>query len=206
MTLSHLARAVSAAVVGLALIAPTTFGCTTPTTMTDQWKDPSYAAGPMKKIVVMGLRLPPEKRRVVEDEVVADLRKQGVQATTWYQVFGDTIPPKEQARATLQNAGYDGVLVLRLERVTDRPEYVSGGDFWGAPYGSFWGAPMDDGYVVNDETVSFGTSLWSVADGKRVWSASTETDNPSSSKDFADSLSDELVPALEKQGLVATSD
>jgi len=192
-------------VAGVAALAALA-ACSTPTSVTDQWKDPSYAAGPMKRVVVMGLRVPPATRHLIEDRFVADLAKQGVQSAPSYTVFGDQLPDRDTARATLVRGGYDGALVLRLHRVDETPRYVPGEGFYGAPYGPFWSSSVyDPGYVVIDKTVIFESSLWALRDGKRVWTANTQTDNPSSSSDFAKSLSKEVLPELSKQGLLAKS-
>jgi hypothetical protein len=177
------------------------------TTVSDQWKDPSYVAGPMKRVVVIGLRLEPASRRVLEDRFVAELAKQGVQAAPSYSIFGDTLPDRETARATLARDGYDGALALRLQRVEEKQRYVPGSYYSsGSPYGPFWGASTyDPGYVVTDKIVSFETSLWDLRDGDRVWTANTQTENPSSGKDFAKSLSKEVLPNLSKQQLVVNT-
>jgi hypothetical protein len=189
----------------VAAVALAVSGCSTPTKVTDQWTDPSHVAGPMNKVVVFAQRLPPASRYILEDRFVGELEKRGVQAAPSYRVLGDELPDGEEARAMLAHAGFDGALVLRLERISERPRYV-GGYFYG-PYGPYWwGTPMyDPGYVVFDETVNFETSLWDLRDGKRVWTANTRTDNPSSSRDFAKSLSKEVLPELSDQRLLAES-
>jgi hypothetical protein len=57
--------------------------------------------------------------------------------------------------------------------------------------------------VVTDQFVKFETTLWSPSgDGKMVWSAVTQTENPSSGKDFVSSLTKSVVPALGKAGFL----
>jgi hypothetical protein len=202
-------NALLAPTVGIAVAAATVAavsGCSTPTKVTDQWRDPSYAAGPMHRVVVIGLDVPPATRRLLEDRFASDLDKRGVQATASYTVFGDQLPDKETARATLASSGFDGVLVLRLQRVSDRARYVPGDHFYGMPYTGYWGSNYyGSGYYVTDEIVNFETSLWDLRDGKRVWTANTRTENPSSGTDTAKSLSKKVVPELTKKGLVTNS-
>src|SRR5207253_2206694 len=139
--------------------------------LTDQWKDPSYQAGPMRHVMVLGLNVEPATRRLVEDRFVSDLRNEGVQATQSYALFGENIPDRETARGILARGGYDGALVLRLQRVQESARYVPSADggFYGSRYNGYWGGTSySPGYYTTDEIVQFETTLWDVRDGARV--------------------------------------
>jgi hypothetical protein len=85
-----------------------------------------------------------------------------------------------------------------MKGTRERQTYVPGGysgGFWGGYYGAGWG--YDPGYMVTDTFVNFETTLWDPhGEGKMVWSAVTETENPSSSSDFIAGLSKSIIPAL----------
>jgi hypothetical protein len=68
-------------------------------------------------------------------------------------------------------------------------------------YGAYWGpgAPV---YAQTDQFVNFETTLWNTSSGKMVWSAVTQTENPTSGKDFVSSLTHKVVPSLAKAGLI----
>lgn len=192
--------------VGATIVAAAIAGCGTPSKVTDQWRDPTYAAGPMTRVAVIGVDLPPATRNVVEDRFASELAKKDVQATPSYRIFGDQLPAEAETRAALAQRGYQGALVLRLQRIAEKPRYVPG-SYYGGMYGGYgygWG-PMyySPGYYVVDEIVNFEASLWDLRDGKRVWTANTRTTNPSSSGDFAKSLSKKVVPELAEQGFLA---
>jgi hypothetical protein len=56
---------------------------------------------------------------------------------------------------------------------------------------------------VTDETVVFETTLWDLRTGDRlVWTARTETLNPSNGTDFAISLKRAIDPTLAKEGFI----
>jgi hypothetical protein len=182
-------------------------GCSTPTEITSTWKDPSYAAGPMKNIVVFGGRLDATNRNALEDGFASALSARGVHATPSYTLFPGDLPASNDAQIALQKAGVDGILVASMRGVSEQSTYVAGtaygGPFWGGYYGPGWGGAWDPGYVVTDQFVKFETSLWSPnGDGKMVWSAVTQTENPSSGKDFVSSLTKIVVPALAKAGFL----
>jgi hypothetical protein len=173
--------------------------CTTePTQVTDVWKDPSYA-GPMKNIVVFGAKLNETNRHTLEDGFVSALAGRSVRATQSYKVLPNPLPSREAARSMLKQASFDGVLVATLKGVKDEVTVVGGTGLWDGYYGSTWG----DEYAVTEPVVKFETSLWDPTSGKVVWSAVTQTDNPSSGTDFTNSLTKEVVPRLEGAGLIS---
>jgi hypothetical protein len=174
--------------------------CSTESTrVTDTWKDPSYSAGPMKNIVVFAARLNETQRRTLEDGFVSALSQHTTHATQSYKVFTGALPAPEAAHAMLQQSGFDGVLVATLRGVNDTVTDIGSTGFWGGYYGPGWGEP----YVVTEPVVKFETSLWDPSRGKLVWSAVTQTDNPSSGKDFTVSLTKQVVPMLEKAGFIS---
>ncbi len=197
-----------ASIGGITLFSSLSSGCSTssPTTISDVWRDPSYAAGPMRNLVVFGGRLAATNRRTLEDVFVSALSTHGVRATASYTVFPGELPGRDQARAVMQQAGVDGVIVASMRGVNERQTYVPGayeGGFWGGFYGPGWGGFWDPGYVETDEFVKFETSLWDPrGNGKLVWSAVTQTENPSSGKDFASSLTKTVVPAMARAGFL----
>jgi hypothetical protein len=186
-----------ASIGALALIVA---GCSTEQTQaTDTWKDPSYVAGPMKNVVVIGARLNNTNRRTLEDGFAAALSTHGTRATPSYTVLPTPMPSKEAARAMVQQGGYDGVLVSSLKGVNDNVAVAGGAGFWDAYYRPGWGDP----YVVTDAIVRFETTLWDPAGaGKMVWSTVTETDGPTTGKDFTASLTGTVVPMMAKAGLI----
>ncbi len=189
------AAAGASAALALAIVA-----CSTPTTETNVWKSPTYAAGPMKNIAVFGGRMNETDRRTLEDGFVSSLAASGVHATPSYTMFPQREAPPDAAsiRAKLQSAGYDGALVSTLKGVSDQTQIAPGAD-WGGFYGGYWGAPA---YVQTDRFVKFETTLWSPNSGKMVWSTTTQTENPTSGQDFVSSLTGTVVPSLAKAGLI----
>jgi hypothetical protein len=185
----------------VALIAVS--ACSTPTTETNVWKSPTYAAGPMRNIAVFGGRVGPTQRHTLEDGFVSSLTAYGVHATQSYTIFGDQIPLPDPAtiRATLKNGGYDGALVSTLKGVSEQVLVAPDADWGNGFYGSYWGggAPM---YAQTDQFVKFETSLWDPSSGKMVWSTITQTENPTSGKDFTGSLTKTVVPSMAKAGLL----
>jgi hypothetical protein len=176
--------------------------CSTPTTETSVWQSPSYAAGPMKNIAVFGGRLNDTDRRILEDGYVARLAEYGVRASPSYAVFPQGQIPQDQAavRDALQRAGYDGVLVSTLKGVNEQV-FAAPGAYWaGGFYNAYWGP--GPAAVETNEFVKFETTLWDPKSGKMVWSTVTQTENPTSNKNFVASLTGTVVPSLSQAGLI----
>lgn len=188
----------SAGVCAFALLAS---ACSTPTTETAVWQSPTYAAGPMKDIAVFAGHLNDTARRGLEDNFVSILADYGVHATPSYAVFPQGQVPSDPGaiRTALQQAGYDGALVSTMRGVTDQVNIEPGVAWAGGFYGAFWGAGA---YAYTDRYVKFETTLWNPQSGKMVWSAITETENPTSGADFATSLTGTVVPSLSQRGLI----
>jgi hypothetical protein len=200
---SSVSRAVyTSAVLGGAVASTVLVACSTPTTETNVWKSPTYAAGPMRNIAVFGGRVDSTQRHTLEDGFVTALAAYGVHAIPSYTIFGDQVPPEQATiRASLKNAGYDGALVSTLQGVAERVLVAPDAD-WGAGfYGAYWGpgAPV---YAQTDQFVKFETTLWDPNSGKMVWSTMTQTENPTSGKDFVSSLTKTVVPSMAKAGLL----
>jgi hypothetical protein len=106
----------------------------------------------------------------------------------------------------VQQAGFEGALVSTLKGVNEKPMFVEGAapGFWDGYYGPAWGSAYGPGYVVTEPVVQFESSLWSLqGDSRMIWSALTQTENPTSAKNFVSSLTNDVVPALTKAGLIA---
>jgi hypothetical protein len=192
------ASAVLAGVVASAAVS----ACSTPTTETNVWKSPTYTAGPMRSIAVFGGRVDPTQRHTLEDGFVSALSAYGVRATQAYTIFGDQVPPDQATiRAALRNGGYDGALVSTLKGVSEQVLVAPDADWGNGFYGAYWGpgAPV---YAQTDQFVKFETTLWDPNSGKMVWSAVTQTENPTSGKDFVTSLTKAVVPSMAKAGLL----
>jgi hypothetical protein len=179
--------------------------CATKTSVTQVWQAPTQGPvrAPMRAVLVFGVRSEESTRRILEDEVVAALARNGVRSAPSYAVFvGDATPPIDQARKMVDEQHFEGVLVLKLQDIKEEQHYVPpAGHFWNGYYGYGWGwgGYTSPGYMATDEIVTFETTLWDLrGDDRLVWTAQTQTTNPRSGHDFARSLSKAVIPALTK--------
>lgn len=197
----------TAALIALALALS---ACST-TRFTSAWRDPAYAGPPMKKIVVIGVSEEVAARRVFEDGFAQALTAAGVEALPGYRLLPEKPDrPAEQLKEAVAKVGADGVLVARALRTEKRTEYTPGhitvmpsfgyGNFWGF-YGAHAVVTEPRAYEV--QVVTIETNLWPARDGHVLWSALSESTDPSEVARLTKDLSELVIKALREQKLIA---
>jgi len=195
-----------ASVAALFLLA----ACST-TQLTSVWRDSEYQGPPLEKIVVIGVSNEISARRVFEDEFSAALNQAGIQAIPGYRLLPEKPDrPVEQLRAAIAENQADGILVARTVRTERRTEY-SPGSIMVMPaigYPNFWGfygaaAFVTEPKIYTYDVVTIETNLWSAKGGHVLWSALSETTDPSNVHRLTTSLSRLVIQALQEQNLIA---
>jgi hypothetical protein len=198
------ANMIHRAMIGAA-VALLASACGTETSTTSLWSASVPAGGGPKSIVVVAAGLGEGNRRILEDDLAKHLSQTGVVAKQSYQLFPQAAPSRDEARAAVQAAGFEGVLVSRLQNVTMSQRVVPGSYYNGGLWYGYYGVDSGwyNGYVVTDQNVNFENTLWDArGEGKLLWSSHTSTWNPSSTNDFADALSKKIVPQLGNAGFI----
>jgi hypothetical protein len=194
-----------AAAVSLTFIS----GCGS-TQLVNLWKDPSYQATPLKKILVVAMRKDQLNRRMWEDAFVSALQEDrtGTVAVSSYQLFPDQVPDTLEVRDTTKAGGFDGVLVVaRVERGTVQsnvPGYVSEEPY--TDYNYRWGMYVTryltvyhPDYTETLTVVSVRTDLLlAQEEGRLVWSATSKAINPRSHDQFRKSVAELVIDKLIK--------
>jgi len=106
-------------------------------------------------------------------------------------------------KKTSEKDGYDAVLVTRLVDTRKHtsyrpPTYTDFYGYWGS-YGSYVTSP---GYVVETTTILLETTLFDAATGKVVYTAESESFQPSSRDEVIRELVPLLVSDLSGRGLL----
>ena len=100
------------------------------TQLANLWKDSSYNAAPLKRVLIIAMRKDQLSRRIWEDAFVSALKEDhvGTVAVASYQLFPDEVPDTLVVREKTREEGFDGVLVVaRVESdtlKTDVPGYT----------------------------------------------------------------------------------
>jgi hypothetical protein len=177
-------------------------GCAT-TQLTDSWVDPSLQSLPrFKKVMAAALNADPVLRRTAEDALVANIKR--TRAVPSYQVVPDWQGGDlGQVRARLQQAGIDGVVAMRLAGVDKEQTWVPGNY---SSFGGYWGyaypLAYDPGYLRTDTIVRVETTIYSVADGKLIYAARSQTFNPSDARKTVKEIGEAVAKDLRQRGLL----
>lgn len=189
----------------LGAVAVLALACAT-TRITSSWRDPGVGAVEFHRVVGVALARDATLRRLAEDEFVRVLGP--ATALAGYAVIPDEeVRDRKKARARVEAAGADGVVVFRLvgveteQRWVPPASYGTAWRYWG------WAAPSayDPGYLRTDRTVQVETTLYRVSDARLVWAARSETFNPASADDLIKGVVRAAVEAMRKQGLLPAS-
>lgn len=192
----NLLALLSTLALGLAL------GACSATGIAESWVDPGTQQLPrFQKVFVAYMGTDAAAQRLAEDSIAKHLAAPEVLKS--YVLYPDArgLDPlriKDELRAQ----GCDGAVMMRLARVeqelsatsTDPGYHRSFGGYWGHGYG----APIE---VRTDEIVHMETNLYSLAEDKLLYSARSETFNPSSTEDLVDEIAEAIAKDLEKRGL-----
>jgi hypothetical protein len=180
------------------LIAVAAASCGTSTSLSQRWSDPAYVGQPGQKMMIVALSKTERNQFVWEAAFSAALQKEKVQP-----LVGSKFLPKDAAadEATLKQAvresGANLVAVTRLLAVDKEQQYVPGMSYYTpAPayygmygyYNSSYAMVHDPGYYQENTIVKLETNVYDVATEKLVWSGVTETLNPETAQDVANSV------------------
>jgi hypothetical protein len=188
-------------------------GCSAGTQLVDMWRDPSAPAQPIHKMLVVAIRRDATSRRIWEDGLVSALEKRGVTATPSYNLFAQAPPDTDEIEAAVRDHNFDGVLSVHRLASTTQSTYVPGYTHlepvwvksrWSLDYHTYWTEVHEPGYVETDRIVRHRVDVWNTAeDWRLVWSGTTESVDPSSSRDVNAQIAKLIVPELLHQRIIA---
>lgn len=188
-------------------------GCSAGTQLVDMWRDPTGGSQPIRKMLVVAVRRDPTSRRVWEDGLVSALEKRGVTATPSYNLFAQAPPDTDEVEAAVRDHNFDGILSVHRLPTTTQSTYVPGytrlepvwvKSRWSLNYHTYWTEVHEPGYVETDRVLRHRVDVWNTTeDWRMVWSGTTESINPNSSRDVNAQIAKLIVPELLNQGIIA---
>jgi hypothetical protein len=165
-----------------------------------------------KKVAALVIADDEAFRMSAEEALVRALAARGVQPVAAYRLIPrEELRSKEQAKRWFEQAGAEGVVVLRpvrLERKTTEyaPQWTTGyyQSLWGY-YGYGWTAAWSPGYTTKETIVVVETMVFSVPKDSLLWAAVSETANPKSMDAYMKALVNDAVKEMRKAGLIRES-
>jgi hypothetical protein len=185
--------------IALVLLAVT--ACST--TIVQTWKKPGLDRIDFRKVAVVAAVSDPATRRVIEDQLVSELGQ--TRAIASYMLAPGEIE-REALKAALLQAGVDGAVAVRIVDVDRETRWVAGSYAYTYGYGygfGYW--PMyQPGYYTTDTHVQVETSIYDVAREELLFSSTSETVNPTSTRNLVDATLRSVRNELKKEGLLET--
>ena len=173
-----------------------------------------------KKVIVLGLIHDRDRtlREHMEQSLAEHLRSRGQAAVCACELYGpkefDQLSEKE-ALVRLSNAGVDGVLtIVLLDK--ERERYYVPGQMQYTPYGfyydRFWGHSRtlywriySPGYYTTNTRYFWESNLYDLSDGKLIYSAQSQSFDPSSSDVLGKEYGKLIVDDIVGKGVIAVS-
>ena len=194
--------------VGFVSVTLTLSACSTASPIVSEWRNPAYALGPFKRIMVGGLSRETSVRRNFEDEFVIQLRAAGIDALASYRYIPeDEGIDENNLKQAAQKARADAVLFARSVKMEQKTNYgptfpyLSFGIF-GSNVGASWsglsGAP--GAYRYHEYTSE--TTLYDVAKNEVVWTGTIKTTEPENEQTAIKSYVEAVMKALDAQNLL----
>jgi hypothetical protein len=188
------------------------------TKVTSSWKSPDVSSQTlsMKKIMVAAL-LPDRNRdlqKSMERQLVDELKSKGMDAVSAYEVYGPKYFPQDEHQAVnkLRETGVDGFLTIVLLDKNKEENYNPGysqiapvGYYrnWFGYYRTIYGRVYTPGYYTSQTKYYWESNLYDVPGEKLIYSAQSQSFDPSSVNKLASDYSVKLINDMTKQGLVA---
>lgn len=189
------------------------------TKLTSSWKTNDAQLQRDKKIMVMALVPRQEKqlRMLMEENLVAELKKEGYNAASAYQELGpnafDDKTDEKTALRKLKGSDASQVLTVVLLDKSRQRSYVPSGPMYGPYpyyYGGFWpyysrwyGTMYQPGYYQSDIKYSWESNLYDLDQRKLIYSAQSQSVDPPTATRQAYLYARQIVKDLEKQQLIA---
>lgn len=191
----------------LSLIA----GCAS-TKIVNQWTEPDYIPRPFKKIVVLGVTKEATLRRSFEDEFVAQLRINGIEAVPSYQMMPEEGQAAEaRLLKAVKQTGADAAIMTRLVRVERRRQVTPGyynpypvHGFYGW-YSSGWAGFYEPPRVYNYDVYTSETSLYDLNRDRMVWAGTVQTTDPGDIRKEVKDYVKTVMDALKEKNLLRTA-
>ncbi|MEP7146368.1 MAG: hypothetical protein ABI792_05120 [bacterium] len=198
------------------------YSCTSVTEVSGTWKKPATPAMAFKKVAVLGVSGDIVKRSAVENAVVQELKKFGINAVSGSNILPDSFidsnsdgkvdsENKEAIQAKFKDQGVDGVFVISLMDVKESEHYVPGSTYYTPAtvyspfYNYYWktyNVVHTPGYVTKSTNYFLSSNFYDLINEQLLWSAQSETFNPLSLNDLAKSYSTTVADDFLSSGII----
>jgi len=191
------------------------FSCVS-SSLVNLWHDPSFQAPPLSRMLVIAARKDATKRRLWEDAFNGELAKHGVAATSSYHLFPDAPPDTNQVITTVQENGFDGILVVLRLPTEMHTQHIQGyttterdmrfNPYYGPYWQRYWVYYREVEHPVYTDSQKVAIHEIDVTTtgngGHLIWSATSRTPDPGSVTDIQRGIAGLVMSELAKQSII----
>ena len=180
--------------------------------LVDVWNDPSYHKLSLNKVLIFSINKDSVQRKIWEDAFVDEFSKHGVSAASSYLLFPDALSNANKVVETVQEKGFDGILVTRLLLDETKSHYVksyvtteqiSRYNGFRKMYDTYYRDIQHPGYVESQVIDRRSIDVWVIRNDERmIWSATSNSPERNSVDDVENDIADLVIPALVKNAII----
>jgi len=174
------------------------------TKMVSTYTDPDVSPDreKFKKIMVAVVTTNEQARRAAEDKLAA----KGDRLFASHKLLSNEQITKSlpQSKGLIEEEGFDAVVTMKLLQTKTSSTPVAGyfnGDYWGY-HTNFWTGFYQPGYWREDTNYYVETNVFSLEEGKVLWSGITTTTNISQANRVIGQVADEVHRQMLKDGFI----
>jgi len=196
------------------LLAPVVH-CTSSTALVSSWHDSSYRSGSLRRPLVVAVADKHLVRVKLEDQLARGLRGAGIDAVASYTMFPQKELLAETIKDRLPSTDRDSVMITHLVDVKVENVVVSGdtevypmaaADYprygtWGTYYTYSYGVVTSPSYTFETKKYVLQTKLYDAATEKPVWTATTQSEEPTSLDSAIDAFVGVIVKDVQQNRL-----
>ncbi len=191
--------------------------CAPTTSITGSWKNKSMDSSKVyKSIFIAALVANMPAKAAIEDAFYEHAMQSGVKATRSYEIFtpkatSEAPTDKNEIMEKIKATGSDAIFTVAIKDVQDQTRYVPGSaTYYGAPsygyYNNFYGyynnyyyaETATEGYYTSDKVYFMECNIYDAATEELIWSAQSQTTNPSKLSSAAKEYASRVVYQLRK--------
>ncbi|MCL7987506.1 hypothetical protein M8998_06110 [Sphingobacterium sp. lm-10] len=205
---------------GLFTLMTMLISCGTTNNITGTWKAPDANLRQYEKVFVAALTSDVPVRQTVERQLAGWLTDNGIGSIQSLEVLPPDFESKELEMTNvvlqkIQESGSDAIMTVALIDQTSEERYVPSGGMYqpmnrfgyyntfGGYWGNWHGNLYQPGYYTTDKTYYIETNVYDAKSGNLVWSAQSETVNPSELDSFLEAYKSSMSKKLKQDGLLA---
>lgn len=185
---------------------------TTSTTVGGTWTNPQFQGPGLSKMFVIGTARKQTTRELYETVMADAVRKQGADAEASFKAVGQSQRlTKSEARAAIDEGGFDGIIFTHVLNVDDQLKYheerttqvpTSNADLYMMDYDQRYETVTEPGYYEEKRTYSIETIVYDAKTGEKLWWAVSETVDPDSVETAVHEIAEATAKRMKDEGLI----